>query len=234
MFSVRRHALDVRLDLRAELLQRTEQDQAARSAPEPDWEVLAAVDADNLAWLTEVVSSVDWPGQSMVGEDGAHAAWLLAQHADQDPAFQRRCLELMTQAVASGEAAKADLAYLTDRVLLAEGKAQEYGTQFTGRESGWTPRRLRDPETVDERRAAMSLETLAENTARMAAEYGAPTPDTIICAECGSTYEAWLPEDGETRQLRCPSCGTAMTLAALDAPAEPDDESGPLPQPSVP
>ncbi len=140
----------MRLDLRAELLQRTEQDQAARSAPEPDWEVLAAVDADHLAWLREVVASVGWPGQSMVGEDGAHAAWLLAQHADQDPAFQRRCLELMTQAVASGEAAKADLAYLTEGVLLAEGKAQEYGTQFVGRESGWAPRRLRDPDTMDD------------------------------------------------------------------------------------
>lgn len=213
----------MRLGLRAELLRRTEQDQEARCAPEPDWEVVATVDADNVAWLREVVAEVGWPGQSMVGEDGAHAAWLLAQHADQDPAFQRRCLELLTHAVASGEAATADLAYLTDRVLLAEGKAQEYGTQFVGRESGWTPRRLRDPENVDERRAAMSLGTLAENTARMAAEYGAPTPGTIICAQCGSRYEAWLPEDGETRRIRCPSCGTAMTLT-LDAPAEPDAE----------
>ena len=233
MFSGRRHARDVRLDLRAELLQRTERDQAARSAPEPDLEVLTAVDADNLAWLTKVVSSVGWPGQSMVGEDGAHAAWLLAQHADQDPAFQRRCLELMTQAVASGEAAKADLAYLTDRVLLAEGKPQEYGTQFIGRESGWTPRRLRDPENVDERRAAMSLGTLAENTARMAADYGAPTPITIICAGCGNSSEAWPPEDGETPQIRCPTCGTTTT-SALDAPAEPDAEPGPFAQPSDP
>jgi hypothetical protein len=63
--------------------------------PEPDWEIVATVDADNLAWLKEVVAEVGWPGQSMVGEDGAHAAWLLAQHADQDPAFQRRCLELL-------------------------------------------------------------------------------------------------------------------------------------------
>ena len=73
-------------------------------------EIVATVDADNLAWLKEVVAEVGWPGQSMVGEDGAHAAWLLAQHADQDPAFQLRCLELLTQAVASGEAAPAALA----------------------------------------------------------------------------------------------------------------------------
>jgi hypothetical protein len=224
VISGRRHALDVRLDLRAELLHRSEQDQAVRCMPEPDCEIVATVDADNLAWLKEVLAEVGWPGQSMVGEDGAHAAWLLAQHADQDPAFQRRCLELLTQAVASGEAAPAALAYMTDRVLLTEGKAQEYGTQFVGQESGWTPRRLRDPENVDERRAAMSLGTLAENTARMAAEYGAPTPGTVLCPKCGNSCEAWPPEDGETRQIRCPSCGTTMTTLALDARAEPEAE----------
>jgi hypothetical protein len=91
-------------DLREELLQRSEQDQAPRGTPEPDFETMVSVDADNLAWLKDVVTEVGWPGRSMVGEDGAHAAWLLAQHADQDPAFQRGCLELLTQAVASGEA----------------------------------------------------------------------------------------------------------------------------------
>jgi hypothetical protein len=59
---------------------------------------VASVDAGNLAWLKETVAEVGWPGRSMVGEDGAHAAWLLAQHADRDPAFQRRCLDLVTQA----------------------------------------------------------------------------------------------------------------------------------------
>lgn len=201
--------------------------------PEPDWEIVATVDADNLAWLKEVVAEVGWPGQSMVGEDGAHAAWLLAQHADQDPAFQRSCLELLTQAVASGEAAPAALAYLTDRVLLAEGKAQEYGTQFVAQESGWTPRRLRDPENVDERRAAMSLGPLAENTARIAAEYGAPTPGTVLCPQCGNSCETWPPEDGETGQIRCLACGTTMTLAS-DAPGEPDARPDPFPQPSDP
>lgn len=50
-----------------------------------------------------------------------------------------------------------DLAYLTDRVLLAEGQPQEYGTQVRdGR-----PRELRAPESVDERRAAVGLEPLA-------------------------------------------------------------------------
>jgi hypothetical protein len=50
------------------------------------------------------------------------AAWLLVQHADHDPAFQRVCLELLGGAVRAGEADVRHHAYLTDRVLLAEGR----------------------------------------------------------------------------------------------------------------
>ena len=58
-------------------------------------------------------------------------------------------------------APKAQLAFLTDRVLLAEGKPQEFGTQATGRKGQWIPCSLRDPGRVDQRRAAMSLGPLA-------------------------------------------------------------------------
>ena len=37
----------------------------------------------------------------------------------------------MTTAAGQGKASRTDLAYLTDRVLLAEGEPQEYGTQAT-------------------------------------------------------------------------------------------------------
>jgi hypothetical protein len=213
-----RHAREVTLDLRAELLHRAERDQAARGMPEPEWETVASVDADNLAWLKEVVAEVGWPDRSMVGEDGAHAAWLLAQHADRDPAFQRRCLDLVTQAAARGQASPAELTYLTDRVLLAEGKSQEYGTQFAGHEGRWVPQRLRDPEHVDERRAAVGLGTLADNMARITAEYGPPRPPTITCAGCANSIEVWPPEEGETRHIRCAACGWTTTLTTGGPP----------------
>jgi hypothetical protein len=41
-----------------------------------------------------------WPGSTLVGTDGAHAAWLIVQHADADPALQEKCLKLMTAAPA--------------------------------------------------------------------------------------------------------------------------------------
>lgn len=71
-----------------------------------------------------------WPTHSLVGEQAATSAWLLAQHADHDLALQRRFLDLMCAAPA-GEVAPMHTAYLTDRVLIAEGKSQVYGTQMT-------------------------------------------------------------------------------------------------------
>jgi hypothetical protein len=123
---------------------------------------MKAVDARNTARLREIVARYGWPGKSLVGEKAAHAAWLLAQHADADRAFQRRCLDLMEKS-AAGEVSPKDVAYLTDRVLLAAGKRQRFGTQFE-RADGGSPvlRPLEDPEHVDERRRAVGLEPLAD------------------------------------------------------------------------
>ena len=66
------------------------------------------------------------------------------------------------RSVAAGEVSSIHVAYLTDRVLLAEGEGQVYGTQMMLVEGEYQPRGLRDPETVDERRAEAGLCTLAE------------------------------------------------------------------------
>jgi hypothetical protein len=222
------HRCDVDSELRAELLRRTERDQAARRAlvaarpaarPEAGTgeSPVAAVDADNLPWLRQVIADVGWPGRSLVGTDGAHAAWLLAQHADADPAFQRQCLDLLAGAAAAGEATGAELAYLTDRVLLAEGRPQEYGTQATARDGHWTPRRLRDPAAVDERRAAASLGPITDYLDRIAADYGPPRPAVLPCHQCGTDIEFWLPDESEEQQVRCDQCGWTVTMASAAA-----------------
>ena len=190
--------------LRAELLRRMERDQAVRQADDPG--AGGQVDAENLRWLKKVIAEIGWPGRSIVGDDGASAAWLLVQHADSDAAFQRQCLDLLTMATRNGEATKSQVAYLTDRVLLAEGKPQEFGTQAIGRIGQWVPCDLRDPGHVDQRRAAMSLGSLADNLARITEEYGPPAPAVITCPACGGKIEAWLPDPGQEATLDCASC----------------------------
>lgn len=54
--------------------------------------------------LGEIVAEHGWPTRSLVGDDGATAAWAIAQHSDLDPQFQRQMLELMWAAAAVGEA----------------------------------------------------------------------------------------------------------------------------------
>jgi hypothetical protein len=57
-----------------------------------------------------VIEKHGWPGKSLVGADGAQAAWLLVQHADLDREFQRQCLPLLKEAAEKGEASKQNLA----------------------------------------------------------------------------------------------------------------------------
>lgn len=203
-------------DLRAELLRRVARDQAARLAY--DAEAARQADAENLPWLKQVIARAGWPSRSLVGEDGASAAWLLAQHADDDPAFQRHCLGLLTAAAAQGAASLRAVAYLTDRVLLAEGKPQEYGTQLTGRGGRYRPQRLRDPGGVDERRAAMSLGPLADYLADFAAG-NPPPPSSTSCPACAGRIDFWPPdEEGSEITAECPACGYTLRMRLVGRP----------------
>src|SRR5580693_8908881 len=154
-------------------MERAACDQAARLAVQTDfamteWEaVVAPVDRDNTARLREIIGRHGWPGRQLAGDDGAHAAWLLAQHAPSQ--LQEEWLPMLEDAVTRGDASPADLAYLRDRVLMHRGEPQLYGTQYLQRGGVlelWT---VRDPAGLDERRAALGLAPEAENRARLLA-----------------------------------------------------------------
>ena len=134
---------------------------------------VVAADRENTRWLGELVDKHGWPTHSQAGEDGAHTAWLLVQHADADVKFQRKCLGLMAK-LPKEDVSRKDVAYLTDRVLLAEGKKQVYGTQFTPVCKKWEPRPPEDEANVDKRRAEAGLPPLAEYVKQLEAMYGTP------------------------------------------------------------
>lgn len=129
-------------------------------------ERMRRVDETNTRRMREIVDRNGWPGTDLVGEQGMEAAWLLVQHADRDPEFQARCLELMRDAVTRGTASARNLAYLEDRVRLHQGRPQLYGTQLEVRGGRLQPFQLEDPDHVDERRSAAGLEPLAEYLAQ--------------------------------------------------------------------
>jgi hypothetical protein len=102
--------------------------------------------------IRAIVDKHGWPGRSLAGADGAHAAWLDVQHMDMDLEFQKQCLALMQEAFVLEEVTPHDLAYLTDRVLTHDGKKQMYGTQGLGVLSA------ADEARVDLNRAKIGLE----------------------------------------------------------------------------
>jgi hypothetical protein len=109
-----------------------------------------------------------WPGRSLVGDDAAEAAWLIAQYAVFDPGLQRRCLDLLEVAVATDDAPAAHYACLYDRVRMADGRDQLYGSQFVIDDDGEiAPWPIEAVEQVDERRARVGLVPMAEHTAAM-------------------------------------------------------------------
>src|SRR4051794_39532461 len=84
-----------------------------------------AIDAKHTARMKAIVAQHGWPGRALVGDDGAHAAWLLVQHSEMS--FMAQCLPMMERAVSTGEASPTDYAYLLDRVRTNQGKPQVYG-----------------------------------------------------------------------------------------------------------
>lgn len=118
---------------------------------------VSSVDAKNLVELKKVFLRFGFPNVKMVGRDGVSTVFLLVQHADADPAFQRHALELAKPLMKSRQLSKQQYAYLTDRVRLADGKKQLYGTQVSTKGNKAEPLPVEGPEHLDSRRASMNL-----------------------------------------------------------------------------
>ncbi len=178
--------------LRDELLAMQAEDQRVRAAlaeSAMDSQALhkaEAVDARHLVRIKEILEVHGWPGKSLVGDDGAQAAWLLVQHADADPTFQRRALAGMKAAVDRGEARASEWAFLVDRVRIAAGEPQLYGTQFRQVAGDFEPLPIFEPQEIDRRRSEVGLEPLAAYRERLRSSYAQ------------ASVPAGTPKDGPT------------------------------------
>jgi hypothetical protein len=170
-------------ELRCEILYRKDVDQQARLAvirsgdfqtnPSVLQKIVDEIDLPNTDRMKQIVARYGWPGKSLVGDDGASAAWLLVQHSE-DLSFMQQCLALMEAAAAKGEVSPRDVALLTDRVRWRQGKPQVYGTQFTQSSAGgdFAPHPIEDETHVDERRKSVGLPPMAEQEKTLRATYG--------------------------------------------------------------
>ena len=119
------------------------------------------VNAANTREVKALIATHGWFRVSVFGEQADRDAWLLVQHADHDPAFQRRVLEILEGLYPRGETSPANYAYLFDRVVLSQGRRQRYGTQGECDAGTWITKPLEQPEAIDRLRASVGLPPLA-------------------------------------------------------------------------
>jgi hypothetical protein len=129
---------------------------------------IPAVDLQDTADLKELLKIYPWFKISVFGKKTDSSAWLLVQHADQDPEFQKSILKILESLYQINETNPSNYAYLFDRVASSwnnptQRTLQRYGTQgyCTGKGT-WRPLPSEDEARLDERRASVGLGTEAE------------------------------------------------------------------------
>ncbi len=145
--------------LQQELLSMMEADQKMRFAAmkrKIKWDF--NIDRNNTIKLKKIVKKYGWPDIPMVGKKGSVAAWILAQHADHDLNWQKKCLKLIKKSHLNGGIESKYLALMTDRVLTGSGKWQLYGTQFHVRNGKLFEKPIKDKKNLSKRRKEFGLE----------------------------------------------------------------------------
>jgi hypothetical protein len=123
---------------------------------------IAHYDSINLAKLDIILTTYGWPGIQDIGEEGSQTIFMVVQHAE--VAHQKKYVEILKRSVESNFGKKSALAVLEDKICVAEGRPQIFGTQVGMN----TDTKLMfvfpliDPENVDERRHEYDLPPMQE------------------------------------------------------------------------
>lgn len=118
---------------------------------------------ENAKTLNKIIDEIGYPTTDKVGEEANEAAWLVIKHSIGHPDFMKKCLILLKDAVDNNNANPKQLAYLSDRISVFEGRPQLYGTQFDWKDNGeLEPNQFDDFTKVNQRRKSIGLNSLEE------------------------------------------------------------------------
>jgi len=130
------------------------------------WKLKFMIQERNQEELERLVAEKGWPVIGEVGTEAAMAAYLVAMHTNDGS--QKKYLPMIRERCVENELPWLRYALIYDRCLFNEKKPQKYGThtifnEQTGKEELYP---LEDESKVDEWRAEIGLEPLAEYLAR--------------------------------------------------------------------
>ena len=117
-------------------------------------------DSTHIVELDSLIELWGWPGQNLVGQDQLNSAITLLLHSPLR--YQKKYLPEVEESVESGELPLLSLAYLTDKIRLAEGEKQVYGTQLTLNDSTekYELYPVEDIINLDKRRIEVGLDSI--------------------------------------------------------------------------
>ena len=118
-----------------------------------------AIDGDNTEWAIGLLDQYDFAALNAAMPSLASDIAALVQHGDLTA--QQRLLTLVEPLALAGEFNGQRYALLYDRVAVAEGRPQRYGSQFRCEDGEQVYPPLEDPESVDAMRAELGMEPLA-------------------------------------------------------------------------
>lgn len=112
--------------------------------------------------LAQIFDKYGFVGIDLAGEEGSLHFWLMVQHSDHNPDFQKEILEKMKIEVDKGNADPSNYGLLVDRVKLNTGQKQVYGTQvdYNFDIAQAYPKKLMDSINVNKRRESIGLEPI--------------------------------------------------------------------------
>ena len=137
---------------------------ADRRAAQPALAEIAAQDLADREQLKAMIPRSGWFTRKVYGRKAALAAWLVAEHAPDDPALIRLTLARLKPSAASGGFEGREYAIMYDRVaVMLDHRPQRYGTQVTCQGGAWRAVDVEDAARLDQRRRAAGFaETEAE------------------------------------------------------------------------
>ncbi|MBB1339931.1 DUF6624 domain-containing protein [Pseudoalteromonas sp. SR44-2] len=160
---------EINLPLQKELIEMEIEDQHIRNKiGEAGWqnppkallEQMMKIDESNTGKLKAIIKKHHWVTRDLVGVKGVGAAFLVIQHSP-DVAFKVKMLPYLKQSYLNGEGVSGQqVALLTDRALIAQGKKQIYGTQADVSEGKVMFSPIEDETNVDKRREEMNMPSL--------------------------------------------------------------------------
>jgi len=112
---------------------------------------------ENQVALQAMIEKNGFPTISKVGDDACYAAFKIIENSTHNVMFQENCLKIMLEEYKTGEIPPQYIAILQDKILIANGKKQIFGTQISEKSKKQKIEPVIDKDKLNSRQMIMQI-----------------------------------------------------------------------------